>query len=228
MHHAHRAAGATLADHHAWHLPSVYASLEADLELLQHSGGICDISHYGKLDLQGDHALGLLTSTLSLPAPLRVGSSQRAVLPTGDGATIDGLTALGLSYDEALLLTPPSQVQAATEALQPRLDGCAHLVDQTSSLSGVLVAGPLSRRFLSRLVELDLDPSVFPNGACAQCKAAEVHLFIFRNDLGGLPAFQIYVTRDFGEYLWDALLHAATPDGVRPVGLDSINHLNGA
>ena len=227
IYHAHRTADATLADYHGWHLPSAYASLEADLEALQRSGGICDISHQGKLDLQGTDVLGFLNSTLNLPAPLGVGDSQPAALPTGAGAAFDGLTALGLSYDGALLLTLPSRVAAATEALQSQLDGCAHLVDQISSLAAILVAGPLSRRVLSRMVELDIDPSVFPNGACAQCKAAEVHLLIYRCDLAALPAFQLYVTRDFGEYLWDALLHAAVPDGVRPVGLDAIHHLQG-
>ena len=81
------------------------------------------------------------------------------------------------------------------------------------------------RRILSRLVELDLDPSVFPDGACAQAKAAEVHVLVLRRDIGDLPAFQLFVTRDFGEYFWEALLHAGSGEGVSAVGLEAIRRL---
>jgi len=38
-----------------------------------------------------------------------------------------------------------------------------------------------------------------------------------------VPAYEILVPRDFGEYLWDALLDAGAPVGVRPVGAAALD-----
>ncbi|MEE9247457.1 MAG: hypothetical protein V3U79_02015, partial [Dehalococcoidia bacterium] len=105
------------------------------------------------------------------------------------------------------------------------LEGCAHLVDVTSSWAGVCVLGPRSQRVLSRLVELDLDPAVFAGGSCAQGKAAEVHVLVIHSDIGDLLAYEVYVTRDYGEYLWNALLHAGDSEGVGPIGVEALDGL---
>lgn len=193
--------------------------------MLRESGGLCDISHQGKLGVQGVDTLALLTSVLVLPASLEVGTSQPCAISSSKGRPLGNVTALGLSYDEALLLTAASQVESVRAALQVRLDGCAHLTDETSTRAVIMAVGPRIRHVLSRLVELDLDPSIFPDGACAQGKAAEVHVLVVRQDIGNLPAFQLFVTRDFGEYFWEALLHAGSSEGVNAVGLEAIHSL---
>ena len=225
MHHSHLASGASLTDHDGWALPSTYSSADAELVMLREAGGLCDVSHQGKLGIQGVDALALVTSTLALPASLEVGTSQPCAMSSPEGRAVEDITALGLSYDEAMVLTPPAHVETVRGALNLRLDGGAHLTDETSTRAAIMAVGPGIRRILSRLVELDLDPSVFPDGACAQGKAAEVHVLVLRQDIGSLPAFQLFVTRDFGEYFWEALLHAGSGEGVSAVGLEAIGRL---
>ena len=225
MYHLHRMSGATLSQYSGWSLPSSYESAEADFESLIRFGGMCDISHYGKLNVQGNDVFEFLTARLKLNSGLCVGSSQSGNLLVNGSPTGQSIVATGLSYDEALVITPPGQGLLAFKGLEPSSENCVHLADYTSSLAGIIVVGCGSRSLLSRIVEYDLDGSVFPNGASVQCKAAEIHAIIIRSDLGELPAFQIYITRDFGEYFWNALLHSGVSDGIRPVGLESVMRL---
>ena len=225
MYHAHLAKGATFAERDGWQLPARYASADEEVEMVRGAGGICDISPVGKLDIQGAAALGKLVEILSLSSPLEVGWMQRCSVPTPGVSNGDGITVAGLAYDEALVFTLPSGVASVANVLEERLDGCAHLVDVTSSWAGVEIVGPLSHRVLARLAELDLDPAVFDDGRCVQCKAAEVHALVLRSDIGGMLAYQLYVTRDFGEYIWDALLHAGRGDGVGPIGMEALEQL---
>ena len=50
---------------------------------------------------------------------------------------------------------------------------------------------------------------------------------ILRGDVSGELGFQVYVTRDYGEYVWDALVHGGRGVGVGPVGIDAFEQIAG-
>ena len=217
--HAQRAMGAAFGEVAGWELPASYIAVEDELDNARRAGGVADVSHLGKIGVQGDVALAELARALSIQQSLEVGWVREAT-------DIDGVRVCGLSYDEALVLTPSEIVGDVANRLEDALEGCAHLVDETSVKTGIWVVGPHSHRVLARLVELDLDPRVFGPGRCAQGRGAEVHLVVLRADLGDLLGYQLFVTRDFGEYLWEAVLHAGRREGVGPIGYQALQRLD--
>lgn len=230
MHHAHLAAGAVMVERDGWQLPGSFTSAEAEVETVRRAVGVCDVSPAGKLTIQGRDAPRRVAEAMPACGPVEVGLARTG--PTGAQAEAGGevsdstwLTVLGLSHDEVMVLTAPSEVGAVAGFLGRRLEGCAHLVDVTSVRAGLWVAGPLGHRVLSRLAELDLEPAAFPVGACAQGKVAGVHAVVLRRDAAGLPAYQLYVTRDYGEHLWDAILHAGRGEGIAPFGTEALERL---
>ena len=225
MYNAHQELGAVFTHREGWRLPARYTSAGEEMDLARKAAGVCDISPVGKLDLQGDAVLDELSRVLALQGSLKVGRVVRCPNPTASEDGGDAVMVAGLSYDEAMVFTSSGEALSVAGFLEEGLDGCAHLVDVTSSWAGVCVLGPRSPRVLSRLVELDLDPAVFADGSCAQGKAAEVHVLVIRSDIGDLLAYEVYVTRDYGEYLWDALLHAGGSEGVGPIGVEALDGL---
>ena len=217
--HAQRAMGATFGEVAGWELPASYIALEKELDQTRRAGGVADVSHLGKIGVQGEVALPELARALSIQQSIEVGW-------VGEATDIDGVRVCGLSYDEALVLTPPEIVGDMVKRLEDALEGCAHLVDETSVKTGIWVVGPHSHRVLARLVELDLDPRVFGPGRCDQGRGAEVHLLVLRADVGDLLGYQLFVTRDFGEYLWEAVLHAGRKEGVGPLGYQALERLD--
>lgn len=217
LHHAHLGLGASMVEKDGWLVAERYGSVDAEMEMAAQAGGICDISPMGKLDVQGNNALAGVGEALGLSGPLPVSGTRRVE----EG----GVAAIGLAHDEALVLTPAGDVASIAEQLEKGLDGCAHLVDVTSAWAAIAVVGPLAHRVLSKVAELDLDPRVFPDGGCVQGKAVEVHVIVLRSDVGKTLGYQVLVTRDYGEYLWEPLLHAGHGEGVGPVGFEALSRL---
>jgi heterotetrameric sarcosine oxidase gamma subunit len=225
LHHFHLGQGAAMAEVDGWQLPTRYSSAEEEVEMVRRSAGICDISPTGKLDIQGDDVAAALARALPQAPRIEVGRVHYAQIAGADGSIVDQVRVAGLAHDEALALTSPGKVSSVASYLEGSLSGCAHVVDVTSGRAGFCVAGPLAHQLLVRLVDLDLDPKVFTDGSCAQARVADVHGLLVRRDMGTLPAYELYVTRDLAMYVWDALLHEGRHEGVKAFGTEALNLL---
>lgn len=188
------------------------------MQIARSAAGLCDISPTGKLLVQGQGLQEMFWRQFGFEWIRGRAGRVEAGVPYG-------VTAAILTEDEVLLLAQPSEVAAVFGSLTERLEGCAHLVDVTSSYAGIQIVGPRNHRLLAKLAELDLDPAVFEDGSCVQGKAAEVHVLVLRSDLKNLLSYELYVTRDFGEYMWNALLHAGRSEGAGPIGVEAMDKL---
>ena len=99
------------------------------------------------------------------------------------------------------------------------------MVDITSALCGVSIIGPASTQLLSRITDLDISHRAMPDLTCAQARFAEVQGLLLRRDIQSIPAYQLYAGREFGEYLWETLIHAAAETGGGPVGTEALARL---
>ena len=118
-----------------------------------------------------------------------------------------------LTADSALF------VSALPVIIPPSPEVCGHATDLTSGRTIVAVAGPRSLDLLRAATQVDVRERALPDRRCVQTSVARVPATIIRFDRLGVPAYEILVARDFGEYLWDALLDAGAPLGARPVGI---------
>lgn len=220
MHHVHEGLGAVFIEQHGWLMPEKYKSAETEIESLRNSVGVSDLSFIGKLNIQGRNIDKLLSSTFSDMSPVRSGEAVRA--RTVESKTI--CLVCNLSRDEIMILTRPRDAYRAEQDLVDQVKkfaGCAHLTNVTSSHAGTCLAGPLSSQVLMKMTDVDVTLKKFPNMSCAQGGVAKVPTIILRNDLGSLPAFELYFGRDLGEYMWDAIVEEGQEFGVTPFGLSA-------
>jgi glycine cleavage system aminomethyltransferase T len=96
------------------------------------------------------------------------------------------------------------------------------VTDVTSVFSQFLLAGPCARQILAKLSSLNVSEYT-----CAQTTLAHVHATILRQDLRQLPAFHLLVARDYGESVWEAVLHAGHEFHLVPFGLETLGALGG-
>jgi glycine cleavage system aminomethyltransferase T len=119
----------------------------------------------------------------------------------------DGLW-LPLTPERALLLDGPATL--ATDA---------HVLDVSSQLGALRIAGPLSRELFARFCALDLRPQVTPPGAFRPgsvartpgyvlCEAPDRYLWLFG--------------AAYGAYVWEVVSDAGAHLGGRPVGVDAL------
>ena len=100
-----------------------------------------------------------------------------------------------------------------------------YVTDVTSVYAQFLLAGPRSRDVLRKLTSLNV--ITLGNLACGQASVAHVHGTLLRDDIGPIPAFHILVSREYGESVWDAILHAGREFHVAPFGLKALEFLGG-
>jgi sarcosine oxidase subunit alpha len=108
-------------------------------------------------------------------------------------------------------------IQAAGSEPSPSI----YVTEVTSVYAQFLLAGPRCRQVLSTLTSLNLSESSLPNLSCGQSSLAHVHAIIMRKDLDGIPAYHLLVSREYGESVWDCVLHAGREFRLSPFGLEA-------
>ncbi len=213
MHGLHVRYGARLAATDGWEMPVAYGGAEDEARAARGAAGLWDLSALTKWQFLGAGTGQALETLLGIPAP----AVGRALVGRTGGVEV---LALRLADDHALVLGPSGL--AADAALQAAAaHPCAHLVNATSGLAGIRLAGPAARGILSTLTDMDVGPSALPNLACAETGLAYLHAILLRRDVGGLPAFEAYVGRNYGAFLWEALQDAGRSRGLVPCGFEA-------
>ncbi len=213
MHHAHVTHQARMTIVEGWEVPAAFARAAGEVGAAREGAGLWDLSARAKWEIHGAGADELLRIFLGGSA-LDVGKAAVAKVSGGSALT------LRLADDRALILGPlglalEGQLRAALPS------GCAHLLNVTSGLCGIRLAGPSARMILATLTSLDVSPQAWPDLACGQTGLAHVHAILLRRDVAGLPAFEVYAARNYGAYLWEAFLDAGRDRGLSPCGLEA-------
>jgi glycine cleavage system aminomethyltransferase T len=205
LHHRLLAAGARMRPARGWEQAESFGDREAEARTL-HAGVVL-------ADLSAQHLL------------LAHAHDLAGWLPSAPGLGEVALVANGVSQVRCCRLTDDSALFAG--AAPPELPAapgpCGHVTDLTSGRTIVAVAGPRSLDLLRAATQVDLRERAMPDRRCLQTSVARVPAIVLRFDRSGVPAYEILVPRDLGEYLWDALLDAGAPVGVRPVGAAALD-----
>ena len=157
-----RAAGAQFESRDGWNVATSYGSPEQERHACASTAGWVDVSHLGKLELQGS------------------GISERAGLGLGRATRRDGAWWCPLTPDRALVIGErPTTIPDASSA-----------VDVGTVFAAMTLVGPLSREVFARFCAADLRPKVTPvNGlrpvsiarqpGLIVCEAEDRYLFLF-------------------------------------------------
>jgi glycine cleavage system aminomethyltransferase T len=81
-------------------------------------------------------------------------------------------------------------------------------IDVSSVYACFCLAGPRGRDVLNKLTSLNVSDAALPNRSCGQTSVAHTHALIMRDDIGSILAFRILVSREFGESVWESIMHA--------------------
>ena len=210
LHALHLEAGAVFAEEAGWQVVQRYGDVEDELQAVALSAGVCDISGRSAVRIKSTRLDDVLGE--GMPA---IGSVRR----NGD-SVIARLTA-----EEALAIGPLSVVGSLPAGVESSGAPLRHVIDVTSGLAGLRIAGPRAREVLAALTDLDLRDGSMPDGSCAQAGFAQVHGTLLRLDIAGAPAYELYVAREYGVYVWQVVLESLGRADVVRFGTESLRWL---
>lgn len=108
---------------------------------------------------------------------------------------------------------------------EPPLSPPSEATDVTSVYANLFLAGPRSEAVLSKLTSLNVSEDKFPDLSCAQANLAHVHAIVLREDIRSIPGFHILISREYGESVWEAIVHAGHEFHLQPFGLEALTLL---
>jgi heterotetrameric sarcosine oxidase gamma subunit len=197
------AAGATFEERDGWNVAVSFPNEDASVV------GFADLSHIGKLEVQGDVA-GITGHRLELGTALRADgawwcpySPTRAVVLCDAGETVALRDHLAASAADA--------------------NGLGSVVDVTSAQGAMTILGPMAGEVFARFTAIDLRPQITPvhawrpgsvarTGGAILCEAPDRYLMLFGAALG--------------QYVWQVVDDAARHLGGGPIGVDALEPID--
>ncbi len=253
LHEIHKALGAKMVPFAGWDMPVWYSSVMDEHLAVRNAAGLFDVAHMGVWDASGPDACAFLDSICANEvAALEPGQSLYTHLLDPDGKVIDDLMIYRRNAGNYLIVVNASNddkdwawVNAVREgkvcidrerpgAKAPGRNGVV-LRNLRESASGaemrvdIALQGPKSREIL---LALGADPetrkkiSKLPRTGLCDARLGDFDLVVARTGYTGESiAFELFVHPDRAADLWNALLKAGQPLGLKPTGLGARDSL---
>jgi len=196
--------------------------------------GFCDVSTFGKIDVQGPDAARFLdfvyANTMST---LPVGRARYGLMLREDGFVLDDGTVARLAPDHWLVTTTTANAGRVMQHLDHARqvlcrDMDLHLASVTDQWAQVSIAGPRARELVSRLLD---DPRLVAAETFGPMAAAAVSLKgrqearLFRLSFSGELGYEIAVPARYGNGLLQAIAETGSDLGARPYGTEALSML---
>jgi sarcosine oxidase subunit alpha len=224
IHPRHRELGARVLWAGDWRRAYDYGDPQAEAMAVHEAAGLIDVSTLGKLIVAGPEAGAFLDRLYpNRFSNLEPGRIRYGVLTSDAGRIMDDGTICRLD-DETFYVTTTSSGAGAVEQwfswwlADWRMD--VHLTDVTQGLAAVNLAGPRARAIMGALTDLDCGNDAFAYLDGRRARVAGVASLILRIGFVGEVGYEIHFPAAYGQDVWDAILRAGAPHGVRPFGLE--------
>lgn len=185
-----------------------------------------DLSPFAKVLIDGPDALDVVqrtfTSDLDVPLNRAVYTLQ---LNEAGGIELD-VTVTRLEENRFLVVAPSATRDKTLSILRRAAAGTtASIFDATSAYATISVNGPNARRLLENASPEDWSDEAQPYLAGRWVEIAEGYAYALRVSFTGELGYEIYVSSDLAENVYDALWEAGQEFGVKPAGYFALDSL---
>ncbi len=213
--------GAKTIDFGGWALPVQFSSIKDEHEATRTAAGLFDVSHMAEVMVEGPDSLAFLQKMLTNDvSKLEPGKAQYTIMCYENGGTVDDLIVYHLDEAKYLLVVNAANREKDFEWLKQHQDGDVRIEDVSDEYVQLAVQGPRAEETLQTLTDTDLSSiKFFRFEQNVSLRGVEGGAVVSRTGYTGEDGFEIYLHASSGAELWQALLKAGEPFGLKPVGL---------
>ena len=216
---AHVAAGATLVDFGGWEMPIQYPTgIVAEHLYCRSACGIFDVSHMGRLDIEGPDRVAFLQHVISSNVlALDVNQSQYAIMPDENGCAIDDVYLYRFEEERFLLVVNAGNIDKDLAHLYRQAEAFdVKITNVSAQYAAIAVQGPKSKDILKSMhggKELTVENV---KNALNTTVMDGRPVRIAKTGYTGEPiGFELYCDSADAEYFWNRLIEL----GAKPTGL---------
>jgi sarcosine oxidase subunit alpha len=229
LHDTHVGGGAALGWSGGWKRPISYGDPVEEYRAVRERVGLMDVGTLGRFLIAGRDATTLAGAVFAGRVEDLAPGRSRYVLALDEGGYVvdDGL--LCALEDGSYLLTSTSggaeHMDARLREWAERLGLHVHVLERTSELGAILVAGPRARDLVGALTLDPIDAETLAYPGHRELTVAGVPCRAIRSGFVGELAFELHHPRSNGPKLWTSLHRAGRDLGVSPFGLEALELL---
>lgn len=214
---AHQKLGARLIEFGGWEMPVSYTSIIEEHQAVRTAAGLFDISHMGEIRARGPAALEFLNRALVNDlGKLHPGQGQYTLLCNDRGGVVDDLYAYRIEPEDFLLIVNAARIEADFAWLEKQLAafdrrGGVELENVSDDFGAIAVQGPKVAAFIDACFPV----SSLHKNEIKRCRDA----WVSRTGYTGEDGFEIVAPASSIEKVWNKVLEAGRPFGLKPAGL---------
>ena len=197
-------------------------------EIMDRQTGLSNLSQTDTDNIQSDtHTLNIQERRFVGKINLRFDVNNKVLLnsitaylgyevPTTPNRTVQGNSTevLSLGPDEWLILFKPQSMPNFYSGLLNAIHKYHTALNDVSDARTVIrLSGRNARDILEKGCSLDLHPSQFMQGYCAQTKFARIGILL--NQIDNAPTYDLFVSWSYAHYLWSWLQDAGYEYGLK-------------
>jgi aminomethyltransferase len=224
--------GGKLIEFGGWEMPVQYTSITDEHLAVRQAAGLFDISHMGEVLISGPGAEAFLNHTLTNDLrKLAAGQGQYTLLCNERGGVIDDLYAYRLTANEYLLIINASRIAADVAWLETQLAAfptrsAVQLQNASDATGALAVQGPRVVEFIAPCFPgPSAGGTIVPRvtdlkkNQIARFSLAGDTIWVSRTGYTGEDGFEVVAPGQRIETIWNQLLAAGQPHGLKPAGL---------
>lgn len=217
----HLKAGAKMIEFGGWEMPVQYTSVIDEHRATRCTAGLFDICHMGEFNIHGKGSLALLQKIMTRDlAAQKTNQMKLSVMTTREGGIIDDLTIYKYTEDRYTVVTNAATKDKDYEWIRNNNEVFsfnAVIEDVTEHTGKLDLQGPLASEILQALTDSNLSQLKYYN--FLETKVLGAPATISRSGYTGEDGFEIYVASSQVAEIWEGMLAAGSPRGLKPAGL---------
>jgi dimethylglycine dehydrogenase len=189
--------------------------------------GLMDMSAFAKCEISGPGAERWLNSILTNTVPKAIGRVTLTYLLTERGGVRAEFTLTRVGPERFYLISAGALETHDFDVLEKLLPADNSVrVDKVTTQRGVLVlAGPRSREVLAKVTNADVSNKAFPWLTARRLSIRAAGLSAMRVNFVGELGYEFHHPIEAQNAIFDALMAAGTPFGIKPFGIRAMDSL---
>ena len=198
-----------------------FGAVKAECEAVRDAAGILDLPGFSRFRVKGVGVADWLGRQITGKVP-NVGRLGLAYFADDKGRIVTEMSVARLAEDEVLLITAATAQAHDGDWLERHLGAGLQLTEQTNDWSTQILTGPKSREILASVSDADLAKG-WLTFQTAHVGGAEV--FLMRVSFAGELGWEIHSRVADTAAVYDAVMAAGAPLGLKPFGMFALNSL---
>jgi len=202
--------------------PTVVTGTQEEYKAVRETAGLMDFTMLRKVDLNGPGAAEFINRMVTRDvSQLTPGRIAYGALTNENGKMVDDCTTMFRSADSIRFCGANDRdyeifSEQAPEGIEVR--------EFTDDMPHLCVQGPKSREILQQIANQDLSNDVFPYYTFREdVEIAGIPIFMTRLGYTAELGYELWVDRDRALELWDAVLEAGEPHGMKVIGMVALD-----